>query len=146
MDTPDASSREEALPVCETALDALLAGEADKWDGFWAPQSTLALSEALYGPEGVRQLLDDGLDYEDYLLVGCDSPPGHLVFEGLLLGTPGPLPFTAVLLPDPPYHLINILRSGLALCSTMEHVEYLENLPRRPAPSSKPGPRPPLAR
>lgn len=134
MDTPDSPQRDEAIAVCETVLNAMLQGESEAWEGLWAPQSALALTEALYGPEGIRQLLDDGLDYDDYILVGCDSPPGHLILEGIVLGAPGPLPFTVIQLPDPPYSLVNVLRSGLALCSTMEHVGYLENLPHRPAP------------
>ncbi len=134
MDSADSPNRMEAVDVCETALNAILAGEPEAWDGLWAPQSALALTEALYGPEGIRHLLDDGLDYEEHLLVGCDNPPGHLVFEGLVLGQPGPVPFTVVLLPDPPYLLVNILRSGLALASTLEHVDYLENLSHRPEP------------
>lgn len=134
MSDPADISPDEALDECERVLDAILAGDAEAWAGAWAPQSALALTEALYGPEGIQQLLDDGLNYRDYLLVGCDRPPHHLTIEGILLGQPGPLPFTVVQHPEPPYLLVNLLRSGLALASTMDHVAHLEQLPHRPAP------------
>jgi hypothetical protein len=134
MGSTAGSAREDALAVCEDALSAILQGDAQAWEGLWAPQSALAMTEGLYGPEGVRQLLDDGLEYDEYLLVGSDTPPGHFIFEGLVLGSPGPVPFTTVQPQDPPYRLQNILRSGLALASTIEHVDYLEGLPHRPEP------------
>jgi hypothetical protein len=134
MDTAPSSAREEALALCERALHALLTGDAPAWEGLWAPASALALTEALYGAEGLRQLLDDGLDYDEFLLVGADAPGGQFIFEGLVLGPPGPVPFTTVQAQDPPFLLHNLLRSGLALASTMDHVEFLENLPHRPEP------------
>ena len=126
--------RDDALATCENTLAAILAGAESAWVGAWAPLSSLAMTEALYGSEGIRQLLDDGLEYDDYILVGADTPPGHFVFEGLVLGDAGPMPFTVVQALDAPYPLQNILRSGLALASTMEHVGYLESLPHRPEP------------
>lgn len=134
MDDTLGSARDEALGVCETALEALLGGDAAAWAGLWAPQSVPAIAEQLYGREGVQQLLDDGLACDDYLLVGTDTPPGHLLFEGIALSPSGPMPFTTVQSREPPYPLQNILRSGLALASTIEHVEYLESLPHRPEP------------
>ncbi len=132
-DTPG-SARDEALSVCETALEALLQGKAAGWEGLWGPHSVLAVAEGLYGPEGVQQLLDDGLACDDYLLVGTDNPPGHFLFEGITLSASGPMPFTTVQSQEPPYPLQNVLRSGLALASTVEHVEYLESIPHRPEP------------
>jgi hypothetical protein len=134
MDTNNSTARDEALGVCERALQAILTGDSEAWAGLWAPQSALAFTEALYGPEGIRQLLDEGLDYEEFLLVGADTPAGHFIFEGLVLGSAGPVPFTTVQSQEPPFSLANILRSGLALASTMDHMEFLENLPHRPEP------------
>ena len=134
MDINTSSARDEALALCEKALQAILTGDSEGWAGLWRPQSTLALTEALYGAEGIRQLLDDGLDFDEFLLVGADAPAEHFVFEGLVLGAAGPVPFTTVQSQQPPFVLANILRSGLALASTMDHVEFLENMPHRPEP------------
>jgi hypothetical protein len=133
MDTAN-SARDEALALGEKALHAILSGDSSGWAGLWGPHSALGLTEALYGAEGIRQLLDDGLEYDEFLLVGADSPPGHFLFEGLVLGVAGPVPFTTVQPQEPPFLLANLLRSGLALTSTMDHVDFLENLPHRPEP------------
>ncbi len=135
MPDRDYHPADEALARCSQALAAVLQGESEGWAGAWTSDSTLGIAEALYGPEGIRQMLDSGLEYDEYFLLGRDPRPALWLLEGLLLGNTGPAPFTVVQSNTPPYPLLNLLSSGLALANTIEHLEYLEEVPHRPQPS-----------
>lgn len=129
---------EDALALCHQALAAILQGDSQAWAGAWASHSTLGIAEALYGAEGIRRMLDSGLAYDEYLLLSRDQRESLWLLEGILLGNTGPAPFTVVQSRTPPYLLLNILGSGLALANTIEHLQFLEKVPHRPEPCPLP--------
>ncbi|HEY3397413.1 MAG TPA: hypothetical protein VGM19_07080 [Armatimonadota bacterium] len=130
----------EAVAVAEQVIDLLLEGPLLPGAGSWPPDSALAITEDLYGAEGLRQTVDGGFPVDDYLLVSMDETLRLYLVEGVLLSALcGPRPFTVALEREDPWSPVNILASGMALCSTVSHVEFLESLPRNAEPTLLPG-------
>lgn len=121
--------------ACEQLLGAIEAGEEEIAALPCPADSTLAVALALFGPEAIRQMLDEGLPYDDYFLLGTYQLETVQVVEGLLLSQEiGPRPFSVALTNDPTPQPVNLMRSSPSLTTTMEQYDVLEEMPHRPEP------------